>query len=244
MEKTVLASQKFLKGLKTLPNFDDVKQRQKLHLEATLAKCLTFSTESAASIISVLDSDIWTESELQDFKIMISEKTTREVNTRRSYQDFVSLPYYLTPAWWNFLQTAGQREERVEQLSKLSGKLGLRCPSEATYGAIMFLGCFLFSPHMNEKEKLKLLEEYKPKIKRWVSGLPAAGPYVFELPQDPAQHHSGWLRAAFPDGCEPKLLPGMKMEDITRGIQQLRLRKGKSVDADLGNSLREDSAGN
>ena len=36
----------------------------------------------------------------------------------------------------------------------------------------------------------------------------------------------------------------MKMEDITRGIQQLRLRKGKSVDADLGNSLREDSAGN
>ena len=97
---------------------------------------------------------------------MISEKTTREVNTRRSYQDFVSLPYYLTPAWWNFLQTAGQREERVEQLSKLSGKLGLRCPSEATYGAIMFLGCFLFSPNMNEKEKSKLLEEYKPKIKR------------------------------------------------------------------------------
>ena len=72
----MLASQKFLKGLKTLPNFDDVKQRQKLHLEATLAKCSTFSTESAASIISVLDSDIWTESELQDFKIMISEKTT------------------------------------------------------------------------------------------------------------------------------------------------------------------------
>ena len=43
----MLASQKFLKGLKTLPTFDDVKQKQKLHLEATLAKCLTFSTDSA-----------------------------------------------------------------------------------------------------------------------------------------------------------------------------------------------------
>ena len=92
----MLASQKFLRGLKTLPTFHDVKQRQKLHLEATLAKCLTFSTESATSIMSALDSDLWTESELQHFKVLISDKTTQEVNTRRSLQDFVNLPYYLT----------------------------------------------------------------------------------------------------------------------------------------------------
>ena len=240
----MLASQKFLKGLKSLPTFDDVKQKQKLHLEATLAKCLTFSTESATSIMSVLDSDIWTESELQHFKLIISEKTTHEVNTRRSYQDFVNLPYYLTPAWWNFLQTARQPEECLQALSKLSAKLGLRCPSEATYGTIVYLACFLFRPDQTEKEKLRLLEEYKPKIKRWIGGLPASGPYVVELPQDPARHHPGWLSAAFPEGCEPNLLPGMKMEDITHAIQQLRLRRGKSIDADLGNSLRENPDGN
>ena len=80
---------------------------------------------------------------------------------------------------------ARQPEERLQALSKLSAKLGLRCPSEATYGAIVFMGWFLFRPEQTEKEKLKFLEEYKPKIKRWISGLPASGPYVVELPQDP-----------------------------------------------------------
>ena len=49
--KQVDAAQKFLRGVKTLPTFTSLEEKQVLHLEKTLDKVHSVTTEQAAAIL-------------------------------------------------------------------------------------------------------------------------------------------------------------------------------------------------
>ena len=194
MAKELKAIQKFLRGMAALPNFSALKAKQLKQFEAALAKISSLQVGQGAELIEELDSAVWSEEELQQIKLWISEKmddNTGNVSSR-PLQDFFELPRYLTLQWWNFLQTTESQLERVEQLTRLCGALGLRCPSERTVAVLVGLSCCIFRAQgLSDVQKYQFLQEYKPKIKKMLSGLPKP---VYSISQLclPIQHSCRW----------------------------------------------------
>ena len=173
-------------------NFSALKAKHLKQFEAALAKISSLQVGQGAELIEELDSAVWSEEELQQIKLWISEKmddNTGNVSSR-PLQDFFELPRYLTLQWWNFLQTTESQLERVEQLTRLCGALGLRCPSERTVAVLVGLSCCIFRAQgLSDAQKYQFLQEYKPKIKKMLSGLPKPVQYLTTLPSDTTQWH-------------------------------------------------------
>ena len=72
------ATQKFLAGLKQLPTFKEVRDKQLVQLKAVIAKSVGLSTEKVAGIISTFDESLWEESSLLSLKQLLAEKIEEE----------------------------------------------------------------------------------------------------------------------------------------------------------------------
>ena len=210
MEKNVKATQKLLQSLKTLPSFQQLKDKHLSHLLALIGKSSSIEIGPASELVDSLDGSVWSEQDLVTLKSAINQKITSEVvqGTRRPLQNYCALPRYLTQDQWTFMQTNESQEERVEKAVSLAGSLGLRCPSETTTACIVWVACCAFrGQEVSDHLKYQCLQEYKAKIKKWLSGLPPPAVYLTELPTD-VQALPDVLRAvAFPTGHGPGL-PG------------------------------------
>ena len=229
MEKQLLASQKFLQGIRALPTYEAARSKQMQQIENVVSKAPCISTEVAGQLVHVIDGEIWSEDQVVHLKGLISEKITMNTSTtagRKTGQDYTALCCYLSTEWWTYLQTTQSEGEKVEALTKLGAKLGMRTPSEASLGGIVYLSCCLFgNQNMTEKQKLKLLEEYKPKMRRWIGQVPVCGDKVSDLPEDPQELDSERRNTSFPKGYEPGLLQGLSLSSIMLGIRKYPCRK-------------------
>ena len=232
MAKELKAIQKFLRGMAALPNFSALKAKHLKQFEAALAKISSLQVGQGAELIEEMDSAVWSEEELQQIKLWISEKmddNTGNVSSR-PLQDFFELPRYLTLQWWNFLQTTESQLERVEQLTRLCGALGLRCPSERTVAVLVGLSCCIFRAQgLSDAQKYQFLQEYKPKIKKMLSGLPKPVQYLTTLPSDTTQLPVALRENAFPAGFVPQAPEGVDLQAFGIAMVKCPLRKTNSL---------------
>ena len=228
IEKQIKASQKFLLGLRALPAFAELKTKQRDVLLKVIDKAVGLATEKVADLLSLLDSEIWGE-DLAGLQSKLSEKTQDEVSTgNRSLQDWTMLPHVLDESMWNMLQTSANPQTSLEKLTKYCGQLGLRCPNEFTYGALLQLTYCTFGRSYTDPEKKQLLDQQKGRIKRWLSGYPEPSVYMVELPSELGSLPEEVLRQVFPNGFKALSPPGVDLAGLVHLIRQFPVRKNNS----------------
>jgi hypothetical protein len=228
MEKHIQASQRFLLSIRTLASVEDARCRQYTHLRGVIARAASVSTASLADLISSLDPQVWTKEQLEGLKTGLAEKLA-DGKERRPMQDYVCFPLYLDQQWWNMLQTTSSQAERFERLCRHVLCLGMRCPSEPTVAALVWLACCAFrAQDMTDLEKRSLLKEYKPKLKKWISQVQQPPVYLTVLPAVVADCPESLLVSAYPGGFQEYTPPGWSYEHYENMVRQFPLRQRKA----------------
>lgn len=180
-EKQLIAGQKFLAGLKALPSFSELKEKQFLHLLSRLGK-IKLTTEQVAKIFSVFDEDLWGDKCDELKSAMANSNTVDAKLPRKQTQDFLALLNYIPISLWESLE----KDDRMVALQKLvhhSIKLGLQHPNENTQGLI--LACvFDRAGQLMEAQRWKITEQYKATMKRFFDKAPDPPAYLLVLPSD------------------------------------------------------------
>ena len=240
VEKQLKASQKFLTGLKGLPNFPPLRQKQLQQVFSALDKSPNFGTEKASEIFDLLDEGIWDEEAIVAIKEKVANKTEEGLwKERRGMQNFARIVEFLPTSLWNGLQTSQSVERRVELLTRFMASLGLRCPSEPTLAVIMTVAGCLFGMNagLTEEGKLDLLQVYKPRIRKWLNQERPPVEYMLELPprwQDLPQEVQEKVYAAddfpkLPAGIDLSTIDFAVRSFLCAGVVQLHLRLWRLV---------------
>eukprot|EP00435_Cladocopium_sp_Y103_P060707 s119_g22.t1 len=117
----------------TFRRFSDLREKQLLGLVSCIQKAPDLPTEKAAELLCLLDADVWGEGSLNLLKQELSAKVGSDTKERRVLQDYCNVTFYLDASWWTFLQTTTNELDALEQLTRLAGQLGFRCPSDHTH---------------------------------------------------------------------------------------------------------------
>ena len=94
-ERQLRAAQKFLDGVKSLPNSSEIVIRQYGELSRFLAKVENLTTDVSGRLLSLLDSSLWgayAEQLKQDIVARTGAKD--EANSRRVNQDYMAAVHY------------------------------------------------------------------------------------------------------------------------------------------------------
>ena len=167
LRRNIEAAQRFLQGLKTLPMFQETRLKQVCSLEANIERLPHLTTKEAGSMISLLDDGIW-GTELARLKEAIAFKVSTNGGSdstgRRSNQDYMELPHYLTQDLWDLLRgTTASQAHKLDALVRHCGKLGLRNPNESSKALIVAL-CPAMHHEPFPEEKLRLVGKYRSRI--------------------------------------------------------------------------------
>ena len=231
MEKQIQASQRFLQGLRSLSSFEEVRLRQFNHLRGVIAKASSVSTACVADLVASLDGSVWDNSQIEDLKALLADKLGDVGKERRAMQDYLCLPLYLDQAAWNQLQTTVDPVERFERLCRIAIALGMRCPAEYTVAALVWLStCAFRTVDLTDSEKKNLLRDYKPKLKKWLLGLPDPGTYLQVLPAVVGNCPEVLLRNQYPSGFDSYTPPGWSYEHYEQMVRRYPLRQRKHMD--------------
>eukprot|EP00434_Breviolum_minutum_P044275 symbB.v1.2.039530.t1/scaffold6629.1/size22631/1 len=228
----VSSFQKFLCGLKELPTFPTLRQKQLQQVLTVLDKSPNFGTEKAAEILDILDEGIWDEEAIKTIKEKVANASEEGVlKERRGMQNFSPIVEFLPLSVWNGLQTSPSVERRVELVTRFMASLSLRCPSEPTLAAIMTLGGCLFGMNagLTEEGKLDLLQVYKPRIRKWLSQESPPAEYLLELPARWQDLPQEILEKAYSAEDVPKLPAGMELPTIDLAVRSFPLRKSRTL---------------
>jgi len=92
------AAQKFLRGVKTLPNLGELAEKQVSRLQTMLNKVNSVTTEQAAAILDLVDESLWTEDTVSKLKTTVAEMIAEAEGSqvKRDTQDYRMLPYYMS----------------------------------------------------------------------------------------------------------------------------------------------------
>ena len=74
-EKAMVAGQKFLEGLRSLPSYKDAQQKQLRALLKQLGLVTDLTTGQSGKILSMLDEKLWDHESLQQLRQQIADKT-------------------------------------------------------------------------------------------------------------------------------------------------------------------------
>ena len=186
--KELVSTQKFLHGVKTLPHFDELQRKQLERLKPIVRKHV-ISVEMAGRIMDSF-SDVWDERIADELKVLISEQSEsqEDSSSRAGLQDFTALPRYLSKEWWSKLESRAAGVYKLELLTNFASALGLKNPTEATYGALVALSFYADNAEVwPESEQLRLLRLHKDRMRRWLGKASAATVRLEVLPENPEE---------------------------------------------------------
>jgi len=180
---------------------------------ALVGAAVNLSMEVAAQLVGkVQKMDCWSSEQKEELLKQISSKAvsqvglasageTLHVSGRRAMQDYCQLMHYVVPSVWEILQDASRTSSaKIDVLSDFATKLGLRCPSEPTYSAMMAIVEMVTGvPERSSEEAHQVFKGIKQRIKACCDNAPAHNkPYVAALPVDPNLFVAGaWGREVF-----------------------------------------------
>ena len=202
VSKQVDASQRFLRGLQSLPSFAETRSKQAEQLLATVERVQNFTVEEANKVLEIFSESLWGPDLSEIFKAQLSARTNLiqpSACGRRPLQNYLALPRYLTQSLWASLQGSEPEELRLEKLVRHAARLGLRCPAEPTFAMLLALS---FQGARTEQKQRQVLSEHKPRIKRWLNE-PSPADYLEVLPEDVNLLPASLVAAAF--GQDPRV---------------------------------------
>ena len=140
--KEIVSTQKFLFGVKTLPHYDELQRKQLERLKPIVQKHV-ISVEMAGRIMESF-SDVWSVGILDELKALVAEQSEsqEDLASRAGLQDFTALPNYLSKEWWQKLESRAAGVYKLELLTNFAATLGLKNPTEASYGALVALSFY------------------------------------------------------------------------------------------------------
>ena len=205
-EKQLVASQKFLGGLRSLPQYDDLCEKQLGSVLKALSDGPCLTTSKVADMLGIIDAEIWGPDRSQRLQAAMAIKETAEGvkesrGSRRSLQDYTNLPFLMTEELWRCLSDCRiSKEEKLATLTKHAAHLGLRCPTEATCAIIFSLvyGERDDGKVMLEQEWFDLRVAKKPIIKKRLNQGPVSE-HLLSLPSTVEELPPGVRVIAFPN---------------------------------------------
>ena len=233
--KEVLSSQKFLSGIRALPHYGQVEQKQSERLRSLIGKG-SISVEMAGRLLEVLDPEVWSTDNLSSLKAVIADQTAEATETvRAKQQDYRTLPRILPASWWKELESRENSIDKLVKLVHLTGKLGLRSPTEGTNGTLIVLAFYSVARNpWLESDKQSLLQRHRGRIKKILDSFPTGGTLLDVLP-DKVEDLSPELRlAAFPQGWDFGQPTVLTMDEVEHHVNIFALRKNHRAVASTG----------
>eukprot|EP00435_Cladocopium_sp_Y103_P048190 s391_g14.t1 len=227
--KELVATQKFLNGVRNLPHFEELQRKQVARLKPIVEKNV-ISVEMAGRILEALSPDVWSGTILDDLKASIADKSQapEDSSSRAGLQDFTALPGYLTQDWWSKLESRAAGEYKLELLTNFAGSLGLKNPTEASYGALVALSFYADKTEFwPESDQVGLLRKHKDRMRRWLQKVPDPSVRLDVLPEKPEDLPASVFQAVFPTGLIPGAPTLMDLGRLRRVIVDFRLRGPK-----------------
>ena len=226
--KEIVSTQKFLHGVKTLPHYDELQRKQLERLKPIVQKHV-ISVEMAGRIMESF-SDVWSVGILDELKALVAEQSEsqEDLASRAGLQDFTALPNYLSKEWWQKLESRAAGVYKLELLTNFAATLGLKNPTEASYGALVALSFYADNVEAwPESDQVKLLRAHKERMRRWLNKAAAASVRLEILPENPEEIPVSLFAAAFPTGLIPGSPEIMDKARLRRVIADFRLRAPK-----------------
>ena len=170
VEKQLEAAQRFLRGVLSLPSYEDIQTKQLKGLLHCLDKGKDLSTAQAGMFLDALDPELWSEEAREKLRLRVAEKTSHgeEEGVRRPMQDFAQIIHFLTEDLAAAILGGQASPDRLLRLLCLhAAKMTLRVPSEVTVAVLVMLANWQQINHgMDEKSKFLLLQQQKPLVRK------------------------------------------------------------------------------
>ena len=188
VEKQLRAAIKFLDGLKCLPRYAELEEKQLAGILLALSKVKSLTVVQAGSLLSLLEGQTFAESNLEKLKSAIAEKAAAiDVEAKRKgMQDYTMFPYYLSEhVREKVLDQKLDRGHCLDVLCSYVGHLGLRRPTELTISVLVTLAYKDKMGSMNKKDLYQLLQSKKATVKKALAALTDPLVDLEYLPQQP-----------------------------------------------------------
>ena len=212
MEKRLVAAQNMLDGLKSLPNFDGIVEKQYKAVLGSIQQQAKKANTSVALVTSFLASlrvDLWGDQRSEALKGEVASLVSQDgedAGPRRSMQNFEQFWRHLPLHLW---EKAGDRTCKRQTVTQALCMhmicLGLRCPSEPTSGSMTcWVHCMHGESNLQWDDKISKLKQHKAifqKLKEKISKEPAC--YLDFLPVDFKEIPGDLAELAFPNGSKP-----------------------------------------
>ena len=228
--KQLEAAQSFLRQVAQLPNFASLREKQHCVLLALVRKTKALSLKDANSIFQMMDASVWSDELSEALRAAISGCLVADHQVDDHFkrgpkpQDFQNFLGFLTESQWQLLQQASSVLTGCSLLAGMLSHLGLRHPSEWTFGTMY---CFMHSvlgvevpePSTAYGEICKL----KTAIRKQFESLQEPSVHLQQLPSTPAM----LLESVFQDVyCSEPATPGkITKELLSFTTSQISMRK-------------------
>ena len=237
--KQLSASQKFLKGLTTLPNYASVRQKQQDAVSKALACATCLAVAEATAFMEALEEGLWESTWMEGVKVQVSSMVEQDGEgsaSRKAMQDYRCLPRYLSQELWAVLLDEQQeRAAALERLTHHSAKLGLRHPTEGTLAIMLATVWCVGSQQPSSSQMFELLTQNRLKIKKLLASHPQPPNYLQVLPALVEELPRELLILAFPEGAPA---PCSRMDELSGKAAAWPLRKTSRLTGDQGDGSR------
>ena len=231
VEKQLEAAQKFLRGIRSLTSYAEVRDKQASGLLKALEKVQCFTAAQAAALLAQVQPDLWGESQVDSFREKVALKT-RPVESdqpRAVTQDFSLLPYYLNDELAAAIgQVDGDAERLLFRLCHHAAQLSLRNASEATKATLVVMAHWAsckrgaFSP----KQQHELFLRHKPAVTKYLVA-PPESQLLVELPLQWQDLDPQIIQRAFPTGKPASMAETAR--DICDYVRRFPLRRDNKL---------------
>ena len=212
--KQLEAAQSFLKQVSKLPNFDALRDKQQVALLSVLQKSSVLNLKDANSIFQMMDENTWTPEQIHALRMAVSERLQTEEakddagKRGPKSQDFQNFLGFLKPSQWTSLQASGSVSSGCSMLVSMLARLGLRYPSEWTFGTMYcFMHLVLGLEVPDASKAYSEITKLKPGIRKQLEGLPEPSVFLLQLPKTPLELPSQFYAEVYGSErpCEGKI---------------------------------------
>ena len=228
--KQLEAAQSFLRQVAQLPNFASLREKQHCVLLALVRKTKALSLKDANSIFQMMDASVWSDELSEALRAAISGCLVADHQVDDHFkrgpkpQDFQNFLGFLTESQWQLLQQASSVLTGCSLLAGMLSHLGLRHPSEWTFGTMycfmhLVLGVEVPEPSTAYGEICKL----KTAIRKQFESLQEPSVHLQQLPSTPAMLPESVLQDVY---CSEPATPGkITKELLSFTTSQISMRK-------------------
>ena len=119
----------YLRGIKTLATFEDVRNQLLQDIKVSLEK-VSLTVDQAACLVDLLDVTVWGSS-VDELKAAATPRAGLAAdNVRQQQQDYTLFLHYISPSMWKAMESLGGQRV-LEKLCQHAALLGLKNPGDS-----------------------------------------------------------------------------------------------------------------